>query len=83
MIPYSSSQSTVARTRSAAPLFLREDGLIVGYLETPDFERARAAMAATDVNACWQAEMAGFIEELDGQAPEAAMRSLTEIFHLA
>ncbi|WP_234285543.1 L-rhamnose mutarotase [Streptomyces venezuelae] len=39
-------------------LFLREDGLLVGYLETPDFDRARAAMEATEVNARWQAEMA-------------------------
>ncbi len=63
-------------------LFLREDGLLVGYLETPDFERARAAMAATGVNARWQAEMAGFFEEIDGRAPDAAMRPLTEVFHL-
>ncbi|WP_376766293.1 L-rhamnose mutarotase [Actinomadura litoris] len=27
-------------------LFLREDGLLVGYLKTDDFEAARAAMAA-------------------------------------
>jgi L-rhamnose mutarotase len=39
-------------------LFLREDGLLVGYLETEDFAAAQAAMAATDVNARWQAEMA-------------------------
>ncbi|KOG08260.1 MULTISPECIES: L-rhamnose mutarotase [Streptomyces] len=64
-------------------LFLREDGLLVGYLETPDFERARAAMDAADVNARWQAEMADFFEELDGRAPDAAMRPLTEVFHLA
>ncbi|MFJ9037297.1 L-rhamnose mutarotase [Streptomyces sp. NPDC102406] len=64
-------------------LFLREDGLLVGYLETEDFDAARAAMDATDVNARWQAEMAGFFEELDGQAPDAAMRPLTEVFHLA
>lgn len=64
-------------------LFLRDDGLLVGYLETEDFERARAAMDATEVNARWQAEMAGFFEELDGAAPDAAMRPLTEIFHLA
>ncbi|MGW8064231.1 L-rhamnose mutarotase [Streptomyces ziwulingensis] len=64
-------------------LFLREDGLLVGYLETEDFEAARAAMEATEVNARWQAEMAGFFEELDGQAPDAAMRPLTEVFHLA
>ena len=63
-------------------LFLREDGLLVGYLETDDFERARAAMEATEVNALWQAEMAGFFEDLDGVAPDAAMRPLTEVFHL-
>ncbi|MEU8678302.1 L-rhamnose mutarotase [Streptomyces sp. NPDC048560] len=64
-------------------LFLREDGLLVGYLETPDFERARAAMEATEVNARWQREMGHYFEELDGQAPDAAMRPLTEVFHLA
>ncbi|MFE7581590.1 L-rhamnose mutarotase [Streptomyces gardneri] len=64
-------------------LFLREDGLLVGYLETPDFDRARAAMEAAEVNARWQAEMADYFEELDGRAPDAAMRPLTEVFHLA
>lgn len=64
-------------------LFLREDGLLVGYLEAPDFDRARAAMDATGVNARWQKEMAGFFEELDGRAPDEAMRPLTEVFHLA
>ncbi|MYW69509.1 L-rhamnose mutarotase [Streptomyces sp. SID8379] len=64
-------------------LFLREDGLLVGYLETVDFDAARAAMDATDVNARWQAEMGSFFEELEGQAPDAAMRPLTEVFHLA
>ncbi|MFF1257338.1 L-rhamnose mutarotase [Streptomyces sp. NPDC058321] len=64
-------------------LFLREDGLLVGYLETEDFDAARAAMDATDVNARWQAEMGDFFEELDGRAPDAAMRPLTEVFHLA
>lgn len=63
-------------------LFLREDGLLVGYLETEDFEAARAAMEATEINARWQAEMAPFFESLDGQAPDAAMRPLPEIFHL-
>ncbi|GAA4589899.1 L-rhamnose mutarotase [Planotetraspora phitsanulokensis] len=62
-------------------LFLREDGLLVGYLETDDFEAARAAMAERDVNTRWQAEMAPFIEELDG-APDEGMVGLREIFHL-
>ncbi|MFS7876836.1 L-rhamnose mutarotase [Streptomyces asiaticus] len=64
-------------------LFLREDGLLVGYLETEDFEAAQAAMAATEVNARWQAEMAPFFEALDGANPDEAMRPLTEVFHLA
>ncbi|MET9423457.1 MULTISPECIES: L-rhamnose mutarotase [unclassified Streptomyces] len=64
-------------------LFLREDGLLVGYLETDDFDAARAAMEATDVNARWQAEMADCFEALDGQRPDEAMKPLTEVFHLA
>ncbi|NED15457.1 L-rhamnose mutarotase [Streptomyces sp. SID9124] len=64
-------------------LFLREDGLLVGYLETEDFDRARAAMDATDVNARWQAEMAPFFEPMDGARPDEAMEPLTEVFHLA
>lgn len=62
-------------------LFLREDGLLVGYLETPDFAQALAQMAATDVNARWQSEMAPFFEGLDGR-PDEGMRRLEEIFHL-
>ncbi|MEU6665558.1 L-rhamnose mutarotase [Streptomyces sp. NPDC046727] len=64
-------------------LFLREDGLLVGYLETEDFEAALAGMEATDVNARWQKEMAPFFEALDGARPDEAMKPLTEVFHLA
>ena len=63
-------------------LYLREDGLLFGYLETPDFEAARAAMARTEVNARWQAEMAPFFEQLDGQRPDEGMALLKEVFHL-
>ncbi|WP_165986477.1 L-rhamnose mutarotase [Streptomyces sp. YIM 98790] len=63
-------------------LFLREDGLLVGYLETEDFAAAQQAMARTEVNARWQAEMAEFFEALDGAAPDEAMKPLTEVFHL-
>jgi len=63
-------------------LFLREDGLLVGYLECEDFDAARAAMDATEVNARWQAEMQGFFTELDGRRPDQGMRPLEEVFHL-
>ncbi|MFI6480441.1 L-rhamnose mutarotase [Nonomuraea sp. NPDC050663] len=61
-------------------LFLRDDGLLVGYLETDDFEAALKGMDATEVNARWQAEMAPFFES---GRPDEQMTPLTEIFHLS
>jgi L-rhamnose mutarotase len=63
-------------------LFLREDGLLIGYLETDDFEAARQAMAAREVNERWQADMAPFFEALDGQRPDQGLMTLEEVFHL-
>lgn len=63
-------------------LFLGDDGLLVGYLETPDFEKARAGMAVREVNARWQKEMSEFFEALDGKRPDEGMHPLEEIFHL-
>jgi L-rhamnose mutarotase len=63
-------------------LFLRGDGLLVGYLETTDFSQALRQMAAREVNARWQASMAPFFEELDGRWPDEGMMRLEEIFHL-
>jgi L-rhamnose mutarotase len=63
-------------------LFLRDDGLLVGYLETDDFDAARAAMESTEVNARWQADMAPFFEDLEGHRPDEGMLRLDEVFHL-
>jgi L-rhamnose mutarotase len=63
-------------------LFLRDDGLLIGYLETPDFNRALSAMAATDVNRRWQAEMKEFFESAGGLAADEQMRPVPEVFHL-
>lgn len=63
-------------------LFLRGDGLLVGYLETEDFARARAGMAAREVNDRWQKEMADFFLQPDGALPDRAMEPLEEVFHL-
>ena len=63
-------------------LFLREDGLLVGYLETEDFQAAVDGMAKEPVNARWQAEMGDFFESLDGQRPDEAMRPLEQVFFL-
>jgi len=63
-------------------LFLRPDGLLVGYLETDDFERARAGMAGLDVNKRWQSEMAEFFVQPEGLLPDEAMKPLEEVFHV-
>ena len=63
-------------------LFMREDGLLFGYLETPDFDAAKAGMAEQEVNARWQAQMGDFFEALEGQAPDEAMTPMEIVFHL-
>ena len=63
-------------------LFLREDGLLIGYFETPSLEAAVQGMAATDVNARWQAEMAPFFEDLGEAMPDTGFVQLEEVFHL-
>jgi len=60
-------------------LFLRDDGLLVGYLETDDFDASQRAMAQTEVNERWQRDMAPFF---DARADETLVR-LEEVFHLA
>jgi L-rhamnose mutarotase len=61
-------------------IFLAEDGLLIGYLETDDYQAALNAMAATDVNKRWQAEMSDFFVA-DG-LPDQSFLRIAEIFHL-
>jgi L-rhamnose mutarotase len=61
-------------------LFLRPDGLLVGFLETDDYAAAQAAMARTAVNARWQAAMGDFFVA-DG-SPDEGFVVVDEVFHL-
>ncbi|HWQ15548.1 MAG TPA: L-rhamnose mutarotase [Roseiflexaceae bacterium] len=63
-------------------LFLRDDGLLVGYFETPNLQAALDGMAAREVNARWQAEMAPFFEGLDGRRPDEGFLRLEQVFYL-
>lgn len=64
-------------------LFLQDDGLLVGYVETPDgLPATQARMAATAVNTRWQEFMAPFFESPDGARPDELFRELQEVFHL-
>jgi L-rhamnose mutarotase len=61
-------------------LFLTDDGLLVGYLETANYQAARDAIAKTEVNQRWQAEMSEFFVA-DGP-PDESFRRIAEVFHL-
>jgi L-rhamnose mutarotase len=57
-------------------LFLRPDGLLVGYLETENFSGAQAEMSKREVNARWQREMSEFFVN------SGDLTRLEEVFHL-
>jgi L-rhamnose mutarotase len=63
-------------------LFLRPDGLLVGYLETDDFDQCVARMKEHPVNARWQTEMTSFFESLSDGGADDNMAPLEEVFHL-
>ena len=63
-------------------LFLKPDGLLVGYLEAEDFEKCIAAMKNHPVNDRWQAEMSPFFEPMGEGAADDHMIPLEEVFHL-
>jgi L-rhamnose mutarotase len=62
-------------------IHLRDDGLLVGYVESPDIVAAQAAMAELEVNERWQREMKPFFDGLDAP-PDESFVYLREVFHL-
>jgi L-rhamnose mutarotase len=63
-------------------LFLTDDGLLVGYLETDDYQATLGRMAETEVNSRWQEDMAPYFAEPSGRPPDQGFRRVAEIFHL-
>jgi L-rhamnose mutarotase len=59
-------------------LFLRPDGLLVGYLVADDFEAAQEAVARTEASRRWESSMAGYF---DGTSA-GTKHPLDEVFHL-
>ncbi|MBT2516810.1 L-rhamnose mutarotase [Streptomyces sp. ISL-90] len=62
-------------------LFLRDDGLLIGYYEVDDDAAAQAALAGDQRTVAWEAEMADFFVALEGRPDQGAPR-LAEVFHL-
>ena len=63
--------------------FLRGDGLLFGYFETPEsLEAAQAAMAVTEVNERWQTMMSPLFELPEVGKADELLLPLEEVFHL-
>jgi L-rhamnose mutarotase len=64
-------------------LFLRSDGMLFGYFETPkSFQTALDGMTKEEINAKWQDLMKPYFEALGGDRPDQSMLELEEIFHM-
>ncbi len=64
-------------------LFMRDDGLLFGYFETPhSFQAALEGMSKEEINTKWQEFMAPYFEGIGGQHADEAMIELEEVFHL-
>ena len=74
-------EAIAASGRRNYSLFLRPDGLLIGYYETDDDVASQAALEANPATAPWEAEMADFFVSVDGRPDQGAPR-LTEIFNL-
>ncbi len=62
-------------------LFLREDGLLIGYYETDEDGASQRSLAENPATAPWEALMADFFVSVNGRPDQGAPR-LTEIFNL-
>ncbi len=64
-------------------LFMRDDGLLFGYFETPkDFKSALDGMEKEGINARWQKAMKPYFENLEGRRADESMLEIEEVFHL-
>ena len=64
-------------------LFMRSDGVLFGYFETPeDFRAALEGMSKEEINKKWQESVAPFFEDLNGGNADEVMLELEEVFHL-
>ena len=61
-------------------LFLRPDGMLIGYCEADDLDDAQRRIGTTEVNARWQAEMSRLFTA-EG-APDQAWERVEEVFNL-
>ena len=64
-------------------IFMRQDGLLFGYFETPEsFQAGLEGMAKEEINAKWQDFMAPYFEGVGGTHADQMMEELEQVFFL-
>jgi len=63
-------------------IFLRADGLLVGYYETDDEEESARRLAADARTKTWEQDSVKYFADLAGDRPDQAMPQLPEVFNL-
>lgn len=62
-------------------LFLRSDGLLIGYYETDDDDASQRALANDPRTAAWEERMSKYFVEAGGR-PDQTAKTLEEVFNL-
>lgn len=63
-------------------IFLRDDGLLVGYFEAEDPKESLRKVGETEANARWQEKMSPFFESGSGDLEKGALTWLDQVFYL-
>ena len=63
-------------------LFLRDDGLLIGYFEAEDPKESLRKVGETEANARWQEKMNSFFESGSGDLEKGGLEWVDRIFHL-
>jgi L-rhamnose mutarotase len=80
-VPPAMLREIAASGRRNYTIFLRPDGLLVGYFETDDLAASEAYLAGSAVAAAWERESARFFVDLEGR-PDQGFTRLGQVFQL-
>ncbi len=80
-VPPAMLREIAASGRRNYTIFLRPDGLLVGYFETDDLAASEAYLARSPVATAWERDSVRFFEDLDGR-PDQGFTRLRQVFQL-
>jgi L-rhamnose mutarotase len=80
-VPAEMLREIEASGRRNYSIFLRDDGMLVGYFETDDLAASDAYLAASSVASRWERDSARFFAGLEGR-PDQGYVQLQQVFQL-